>query len=130
MCWCRYFKSGRLLGCALGRRDELFVEQLVGASRYTILLPFFVEVLVLLALALFLSLVVAGIVVFFLPSMLPILSPSGMFGTWVQTSKHLLWSYSIMVFFIEILFVFLLAFLGTSFAFKDQLTLLFHPRAS
>ncbi len=67
---------------ALLRREELFVEQLVGATPFAILVPFCMEVFVLLLIALVLSLLVAGVCLSVLPIIMPSLVPSGLFSLW------------------------------------------------
>lgn len=70
---------------ALQRREELFVEQLVGATPLAILIPFCVEIFALLLLALLLSVVVAAGCIVLLPIVMPSLAPSGIFALWGAT---------------------------------------------
>lgn len=114
---------------ALGRRDELYIEQLVGASRGAMLTPFFAEILVLLLLSLAASLVTATLCVWLLPLVLPGFSPEGLFGLWISASRGVLLRLAPLIVLIEILGVILLAFLATTFALKDQLTMLRSPLA-
>lgn len=109
---------------ALIRSDELFVEQLVGASPGTILFPFFVEMLSLLLIAVVLSAVIGFLLAFVLPWLLPMLSPTGLLGSWMQTMQVGLVRSLPVVLVLELLAVIVLAAVGTSFALRDQLKLL------
>ena len=64
------------------KRRELFVEQLVGATPLSILLPFSVEIAALLLAALLISLVFVGACVVALPVLIPSLAPGGLFYAW------------------------------------------------
>ncbi|NOS68237.1 MAG: hypothetical protein HOO67_07850 [Candidatus Peribacteraceae bacterium] len=59
---------------ALGRQQDLFVERISGAEELSITLPFAVEAVVLLSIALLLSLVCAALAAYALPSSLPVLA--------------------------------------------------------
>ncbi len=115
---------------ALTKREELFIEQLVGASRITILFPFFAEILILLFCALILAMIVGLALLFFLPVIVSAFSTDGLFGDWMMQSRAILFRSLFSLFLTQCIAVFLLAFLGTTFALKDQLSLLFHPRSS
>lgn len=115
---------------ALMKRQELFVEQLVGASRADILLPFMVEMAVLLLIALVASLVVSGVLLLVLPWLLPILGSSGAFAPWAIASASVFWSWLPWVCVAEMLTVILLSVLATLIAFKSQLKAELLPTAS
>lgn len=114
---------------ALDRRDELYIEQLVGASRSAMLTPFFIEVLLLLAAALFLATILIAIVVVAFPFILPDIDPQGIFGMWLAASQGELLRLSPLILLTEIFSIILLAILGTAFALRDQLGLLYASRA-
>lgn len=115
---------------AISKRDELYIQQLVGASRTTILLPFFAEMLLLLLFACVLSVIVSALLLFLVPFVIPSFSATGTFGEWMVHSRGVLLPSIFPILFVEFFGIFLLAFLGTSFALKDQLLLLIHPRAA
>ena len=109
---------------ALLRSDELFIEQLVGASPATILFPFFVEMLVLLLISLALSAVIGFLLALLLPWLLPMLSPTGLLGSWMQLMRSGLLRSLPVILLAKGVGIVVLAGLGTSFAMKDQLSLL------
>lgn len=115
---------------ALMKRQELFVEQLVGASRADILLPFMVEMGVLLFIALLGSAVVTGLLILLLPVFLPILQSDGAFAPWSAASVHVFWTWLPWVLLGEATSVVLLSVLGTLIAFKSQLKAELLPTAS
>lgn len=112
---------------ALLKRQELFVEQLVGASNSDILLPFMVEMVCLLFFALLCSYVVIAAIVLLLPVFLPALSTGGMFGQWSGASLKVLFSWSPWTVFFELLLILFLSVIGTLIALKSQLALSLHP---
>lgn len=115
---------------ALMKKQELFIEQLVGASRTDILLPFMVEMAVLLTLALIGSIIAGGILLIVLPWFLPALGGEGAFAPWVAASLHAFWSWLPWVFIGEVASVILLAVLATLIALKSQLKAEILPTAS
>lgn len=115
---------------ALMKRQELFVEQLVGASRADILLPFMVEMAVLLLIALFCSAIAAAAVLLLLPYFLPILGSSGAFAPWAATSIAVFWMWLPWVLLTEMLSAVLLSVFATLIALKSQLKAELSPTAS
>jgi cell division transport system permease protein len=115
---------------ALMKRQELFVEQLVGAGRLDILLPFMVEMAVLLVIGLVCSVIVGALLLWFLPVLLPALAQDGMFAPWAQASQAVLWAWMPWVLFLEIVGVFLLSAVATLIAFKSQMQAELLPTAS
>lgn len=69
---------------AIMRSEELFVEQLVGASPGAMLIPFCGEVMTLMSLAFILSVGCTFACLFLLPLLLPSLSTGGLFAPWVM----------------------------------------------
>lgn len=114
----------------LMKRQELFVEQLVGAGRIDILLPFMVEMCVLIGIALIASLVVTGGVLIALPFFLPVLGAGGMFAPWASASAAVLWLWLPLILLGEIALTLLLSVLGTLIALKSQLVSEILPAAS
>lgn len=115
---------------ALMKRQELFVEQLVGASRFDILLPFTVEMIVLLTIGLVSSLVVSLLLLWFLPALLPALAQDGMFAPWTAASKAVFWAWLPWGLFFEIFGIIALSAVATLIAFKSQLHSELLPSAS
>ena len=110
------------------KRDELYVEQLMGASQFSILSPFFGEACFLFLLALGFSYVIVAIVLAVLPIAMPAFSISGVFGPWVGAWREIFVSSLPILIFGEVVAVLLLSLIAVSFALKDQLTLMKHPR--
>lgn len=108
---------------ALMKREELFVEQLVGASRLATLLPFAVGMTCLLGLATILSLILVAGTVALLPVLVPALASDGMFGPWMAMSLGILLSSSVWIVLLELLSVVLLSAAGTLLAFRPRSTL-------
>jgi cell division transport system permease protein len=106
---------------ALMKRQELFVEQLVGAGRFDILLPFMVEMSVLLSIGLVCSLGLNFVLLWFLPTLLPALAQNGMFAPWAQASSIVFWHWLPWIVFFEVLGIMVLSVLATLIAFKAQL---------
>ena len=106
------------------KKDELYIQQLVGSPRFAILTPFFVEVFILLSVSLLLSILIASLLIVILPFLVPTLSQNSTVALWAQMSRSLLFHFIPLVFVGEVLLVMTLALLGTMFAFRDQLTLL------
>ncbi len=115
---------------ALMKRQELFVEQLVGASRADILLPFMVEMAVLLLIALACSVIAGGLLLFLLPYFLPILGSTGAFAPWSAASVAVFWVWLPWLLLGEATSVVLLSILATLIAFKSQLKAELLPTAS
>lgn len=106
------------------KQGELFVEQLVGAPRFAILTPFFVEVFFLLAIALALSILATAFLIIVVPFIVPSFTENTTLLLWIDMSRGLLLRLSPVVFIGELLLIVTLALLGTMFAFRDQLILL------
>lgn len=115
---------------ALMKRQELFVEQLVGAGRFDILLPFMVEMSVLLSIGLACSLCLNAVLLWILPTVLPALAQDGMFAPWVEASSQVFWQWLPWILLFEILSVVVLSVLATLIAFKAQLQSELLPSAS
>jgi cell division protein FtsX len=105
---------------ALVKREELFVEQLVGAGRMDILLPFMIEMAFLLLSALLLSVLCMAIVVILLPVFLPALAAGGMFAQWSAMSASLLAGWFPWILIAQILLMVVLSALGTVLALRSQ----------
>lgn len=108
---------------ALMKREELFVEQLVGASRLATLLPFGIGMTVLLGLATFLSLALVGGTVALLPVLVPALAAGGIFGPWMSLAIAILLAWSPWIILSELLSVVVLSALGTLLAFRPTSTI-------
>lgn len=105
----------------VARRDEILIQQLVGATPLAIILPFSIEILTLLALALVLSLVTAGGVLWVLPAVLPSLSPQGVFGEWAIVVESLLLLWAPIALALEIVLLPVFALLGAFFGLLPRL---------
>lgn len=105
------------------KREELFVEQLVGANRLTILLPFCTEILVLLlaALALSAAFAAAGVAVF--PSILPSFGTGGMFASWFQVTQQTLLAALPWLLSLELILTVCVGILGTLIALMPRIAL-------
>ncbi len=106
---------------AVLKSEEIFVQQLVGATPLAILLPFGVEVLALLLVAFFFSLLCMAAVLFALPFVIPGLSAGGLFAPWVAELRDMLFTYGIVILVAEALLLPILAFLGAFFGLKKRL---------
>jgi cell division transport system permease protein len=115
---------------ALMKRQELFVQQLVGASRFDILLPFIVEMLVLLSIGLVCSLVVSALFLWMLPFLLPALAEDGMFAAWFTASYSVFWHGVAWTLFFEMIGIIFLSAIATILALKTQLSSEILPSAS
>ncbi len=111
----------------LSKREELFVEQLVGANRLTILIPFCVEMFCLLGLALFFSIILTAIVLFVLPFFLPALGSAGLFSTWSIVTMQGILSSLLWLLPLQILAILLLAILGTVLALRNETSMQLLP---
>lgn len=112
---------------ASAKREELFVEQLVGADRATVFFPFCTEMLCLLALALILSLAFSVCLVFLLPWILPSLGSDGMFGVWSQATVSTLIHTFVWMLLLEFVTVIVLAVLGTFIALQSHVAMSLLP---
>lgn len=106
---------------AVLRSQEIFVQQLVGATPLAILLPFGIEVLILLLLALVLAFIFTVALLFILPLVIPGLSEGGLFSPWVSQLKFLLFYYGPWVLLLQILILPILSFLGAWFGLWHRL---------
>lgn len=114
----------------LSKRQELFVEQLVGASRMEILFPFIIEMACMLFVALVGSLILSGMIVLLLPYFLPVLGKDGMFALWSSASGTVLFHWTPWIIFIELLLIVALSAVGTLIAFRHQTSLSLLPSHS
>ncbi len=105
---------------ALNKREELFIEQLVGAGRATILIPFGTEMACLLGAALLLSVLFAAAVILLLPSFLPALGATGLFGSWSVITATLLTQSLGWLLPFELLAVLTLSAFGTVLALRSH----------
>lgn len=112
---------------ALSKRQELFVEQLVGASRMEILLPFMVEMACMLLLALLVSIVFSIMIIALMPQFLPVLDTGGMFSQWSSASGRVLMQWAPWTIFIELVLIAALSAAGTLIAFRNQMSLSLLP---
>ncbi len=115
---------------AIAKREELFVEQLVGADRSTIFLPFCTEMVSLLMLALLLSIVFAAGLVFLLPWILPALSLDGMFASWAQATFTMLTGSLPWLVLVELVTVIALGVFGTMIALQTHIEMSVLPKMS
>lgn len=95
------------------RREEILIQQLVGATPLTILIPFGFEILVLLLASLALSLLATTCALFVLPMFVPSLSTTGVFGPWVSEMRYLMAMWVPLVILIEVAAQPILALLGS-----------------
>lgn len=112
---------------ALTKRQELFVEQLVGASRMEILMPFMVEMACMLLVALLLSLGLSAILVVLLPYFLPVLASGGLFSQWGEAAGSVLLHWAPWTIFFELVLVAALSATGTLIALRTQMSLSLLP---
>ncbi len=103
------------------RREEILIQQLVGATPLTILLPFGMEILVLLLAGLALSLVAIGAVILLAPLLVPALQNGDVFGPWVAEMKRLLSQVFPWIVLIEVLLLPFFAFLGSFFGLMPRM---------
>lgn len=75
---------------ALQRSEEIFVERLVGAQEFSVLVPFATEAALLLLGAAVLSALFAALLLLLLPSVIPALSPGGPFAALQAEMQRLL----------------------------------------
>lgn len=107
---------------AVLRGDELFVEQLVGATPMAILLPFSVEILTLLFFALLLSFLFATGFVYVLPILIPSLAPGGVFSVWAASVAASLLSTGWLIACLELIVLPIVAGVGTFLALWPRLS--------
>lgn len=112
---------------ALTKRQELFVEQLVGASRMEILMPFMVEMACMLLVALLLSLGLSAVLVFLLPYFLPVLATGGIFSQWGAAAGTVLLHWAPWTIFFELVLIAALSAIGTLIALRTQMSLSLLP---
>ncbi len=112
---------------ALAKREELFVEQLVGAGPLGILVPFGTEMVCLLALALAFSVALTAVIVLFLPLLLPALGSEGLFGVWTGATLQALASSLLWLLPLEFFLMLLLAVGGTAFALRSRMSMQILP---
>ncbi len=112
---------------ALTKRQELFVEQLVGASRMEILMPFMVEMACMLLVAFLLSLGLSAVLVFLLPYFLPVLATGGLFSQWSAAAGSVLLHWAPWTIFFELVLIAALSATGTLIALRTQMSLSLLP---
>jgi len=112
---------------ALTKRQELFVEQLVGASRMEILMPFMVEMACMLLVALLLSLCLSAVLVLLLPYFLPVLGTGGIFSQWGAAAGSVLLQWAPWTIFFELVLIAALSATGTLIALRTQMSLSLLP---
>lgn len=112
---------------ALQKRQELFVQQLVGAGMPDILLPFMIELFCLLAAALFCSYLAGVVMILLLPRFLPALGSAGMFAPWSAASVSVLFSWLPWILFFESILIIFLSVAGTLITLRSQMTLAISP---
>lgn len=100
---------------AMLRRDEIFVEQLVGAPALFTMLPFAVEITLLLGVALALSLIFAAACIAMAPLVVPALAAGGAFAAWGQGILTALLQWLPVTLIGEFLLIPVLAVVGTLF---------------
>ena len=100
---------------AMLRRDEVFVEQLVGAPALFTLLPFAVEITLLLGVALVFSVVFAAACIAIAPAVVPALGAGGAFAAWGEGILASLLAWLPWTLIGEALLIPLLAVVGTLF---------------
>ncbi len=100
---------------AMLRRDEIFVEQLVGAPPLFTILPFAVEITLLLGVALVFSMIFAAACIAVAPMVVPALAAGGAFAAWGQGIVAALLQWLPLTLLGEFLLIPLLAVVGTLF---------------
>lgn len=114
----------------LAKRQELFVEQLVGAARMEILMPFMVEMACMLFIALFASIALTTVLVLLLPYFLPVLAGDGMFSQWSGATLRVLLQWAPWTVCIELILIAALSAIGTLIALRGQMSLSLLPSSS
>ncbi len=115
---------------ALSKRQELFVQQLVGASRMEILLPFFIEMTCMLLIALLASFMLEAALIFLLPHFLPVLAHDGIFSQWSVATGTVLLMVAPWIIFAELVLVGFLSIVGTLIALRSQMSHSLLPASS
>jgi cell division protein FtsX len=106
---------------ALLRSEEILVQQLVGATTFTILLPFSIEVLCLMFLALILSFTLIGFALYGIPIVLPSFAAGGLFAQWVEVFWQTLITLLPWMMLMEVIVLPLLAVGGAFFGLWSRL---------
>ncbi len=109
---------------ALSKRQELFVQQLVGAGRMEILLPFMIEMACMLLTALAASIMLSAVIVIILPLFLPVIGIDGVFGQWNSAARSVLLQWLPWTILFELLLVAVLSATGTLVVLRNQMSLL------
>jgi cell division protein FtsX len=97
---------------SIEREDEILVERYMGASDFPILMPFLVEVCVLLFFALVIGAIGIGVLALVLPVLIPSLSYGGVFYELHETTKNVLVLWSPFLLGFELLAIPVLAYMG------------------
>ncbi len=106
---------------ALYRSDEVLIERLVGASPFSIAVPFLIEAVVLVSVAIILSGLLLGLLVLLLPAIVPTLQSSAL-GPLLAAMKPLLSSLVPALLFLEIVCALVIAALGTWLGIRPHIT--------
>lgn len=106
---------------AMLRRDEVFVEQLVGAPAIFTALPFAVEIALLLLVSLVLSLLFAAAAIAVAPAVLPSLAAGGAFAVWGQAIVATLLQWLPLTLLAQFLLIPALAVAATAFVLWSRL---------
>ncbi len=99
---------------SLLRHEEITIQQLVGISTADLSLPFIVEMMSLLVVALLLSWIVVLVILFMLPFAIPAIGLGGVLAPWTRYSLDLLQWWSPWILLSEVVMVIVLAVVGTS----------------
>ncbi len=106
---------------ALMRREEIFVERLVGAQEFAVLIPFATEAALLLLGAVLLSSIAIVVLLFALPLVIPALSAAGPFAALRAQMAMLLPLRLPLLFLLELLLVPVLALAGAYVGMRPQM---------
>ena len=113
---------------SLLRQEEMTVQQLVGIRTFDLSLPFVIEMVCFLLLALVLSWIITILFFLTLPHLIPALGDGGIFAPWTRFTVQLLQWWSPWILLSEIAAVLLLAVGGTFFALSARIRSLLHLR--
>lgn len=102
---------------ASSRREEVFIERMSGAQEASLVVPFATEASVLLLCALLLGAVLAGFILYELPTLIPALAEGGTFDALREQVAHVIAVRGPLFFLVELFLIpavgFLGAYLGT-----------------
>ncbi len=106
---------------ALLRSEEILVQTLVGATPLTILIPFCIEVLLLMFIALLLAGGFLAGVLYAIPAFLPSFSATGLFAPWTRMFQYTLFMLGPWIAALEIILLPVLALIGSFFGLWTRL---------